>query len=67
MFDVLVVFTSDDRAAAKSCAEHLTKQGYSVDWSEPVAKRGKSRDLVRAEALSAKAVLVIWSQRPPAG
>ena len=61
MFDVLIVYAPDDRAVAKSCADYLAKQGYRAEWASPVAKRGKAGDVVRAEVLSAKAVVVIWS------
>lgn len=61
MFDVLIVYAPDDRVLAKSCAEHLAKQGYRTQWASPVAKRGRAGDVVRAELLSAKAVVVVWS------
>ena len=63
MPDVLILFINEDRAAARTCGEYLTRVGYNVDFANPAPKRLRGNDEIRPDVLTAKAVVAIWSDR----
>ena len=57
MPDVLILFINEDRAAARTCGEYLTRVGYNVDFANPAPKRLRGNDEIRPDVLTAKAVV----------
>jgi hypothetical protein len=62
MNDIFISYASDDRAIAKSLAEALGKQDWTVWWDRQIPP-GRSYDDVIEDALNtARCVIVLWSR-----
>jgi TolB-like protein/Flp pilus assembly protein TadD len=63
MPDIFLSYTREDQATAQRFAEAFEAQGLSV-WWDVTLRSGEAYDQVTEEALrSAKAVVVLWSQK----
>ena len=61
--DIFLSYNREDQAAARRFAEAFEAQGFSV-WWDVTLRSGEAYDEVTEEALkSAKAVVVLWSQK----
>ncbi len=61
--DIFISYARDDRGTAKSLAQALEKQGWSVWWDPKILTGRDWRREVEAALAAARSVVVMWSRR----
>ncbi len=63
MTDIFISYASDDRPTAKSLADALTQQGFSVWWDRKIPTGEAFDEELEKQLEQARAVVVLWSSR----
>ncbi len=63
MADVFISYSHDNREAARILAETITARGYDVWWDRELVAGDDYTDVIEEALDTAKAVIVIWSEK----
>src|SRR5512134_618531 len=62
MTDIFISYAREDRETAKTLAQALTDQGWSVWWDRRIRTGGRFYDVIDRELTAARCVIVLWSK-----
>lgn len=63
MADVFISYSHENREAARILAETITDKGYNVWWDRELVAGDDYTDIIEETLDTAKAVIVIWSEK----
>ncbi|SKA21709.1 FHA domain-containing protein [Enhydrobacter aerosaccus] len=62
-YDIFISYTHEDTGIAKRLADDLAAQGWTVFWDRVLLPGSTWRSQIQSALVSAKVVVVLWSQR----
>ena len=61
MADIFISYAREDRETAKTLAQRLADQGWSVWWDRHIPSGRRFYDVIERELTAARCVIVLWS------